>query len=303
MDSTRERSSHFTAGLLVGGLVALGAVWLLNRPEAPEPAGRPQAQQLAAAPADPAPAPAEPTAAPAPTGEQLGMPVQACGFEPAIPVQGEVDGQYRLRAVMGQAQAPAPPAFTQAGREAAGQGRPRDAEVAFIAACRLAAAAAPAPSVPLADAEADLALHYAGAAATAQEELRSELLVRARQLMASSTEGYRAVLGDTASKTRLAAERSEQLSSDEGAAQVATRAPEAVMGAPSPRGPALEGDLAQLDSDLRRLAAQAGAVTDDPGGFQRRMAQAEASRQSCGDDRRCLSRWYAQRKRALLAEF
>ncbi len=288
-------------GALVGGLVVLGAVWLLNSPAAPP------VEQPAVATAEPGSETVRRVnSAEASTSASLAVPVQACGFEPVVPPEGESDGRYRLKAVMSGGGAPAPTAFTSAGREAAQEGRTRDAEVAFIVACRLAAAASPAPSVPLADAELELAQHYAAAAGSAQEELRAELLARARQLMASSAEGYRAVLGDGASKTRIAQQRAAQLQSGGALTRVsalASAAPGAVMGAAPARTPRLDEDLAQLDSDLQRLAAQAGAVTDDPRGFQRRMAQAEDSRQACQDDSRCLARGYAQRRKALLGEF
>lgn len=283
--------------------MVLGAVWLLNRPPAP-PAAVPE-PPAATAPAEPVHTSGTTDALAAASSSSLAVPVQACGFEPAVPAQGEADGRYRLKAAMTSvAAAPAPAAFTSAGREAAGEGRNRDAEVAFIVACRLAASASPAPSVPLADAELELAQHYAAAASTAQDELRSELLARARQLMASSAEGYRAVLGETSSKTRMAQQRAALLEQGATLSQVmnvASTQRGAVMGAAP--APPLDDDLAQLDNDLQRLSAQAGAVTSDPRGFQRRMSQAEASRQACQDDRRCLARWYAQRRKALLDEF
>jgi hypothetical protein len=62
-------------------------------------------------------------------------------------------------------------------------------------------------------------------------------------------------------------------------------------------------ELAQIDSDLQRLASQAGSVTADPEGFRKRVEQAQARRDSSCQDKACLMRWYAQRKRELLNEF
>jgi hypothetical protein len=62
-------------------------------------------------------------------------------------------------------------------------------------------------------------------------------------------------------------------------------------------------ELQQLESDLRRLRAQAEAVSDDPAGLRRRSAQARAERDARCRDKACLRAWYAQRRSALLAEF
>jgi hypothetical protein len=64
-----------------------------------------------------------------------------------------------------------------------------------------------------------------------------------------------------------------------------------------------DAELQQLESDLRRLRAQAEAVSDDPAGLRRRVAQARAERDARCRDKACLRAWYAQRRNALLAEF
>lgn len=61
-------------------------------------------------------------------------------------------------------------------------------------------------------------------------------------------------------------------------------------------------ELAQLDSDLDRLRAQAESVTSHPAALQRDEARARAQRDACGD-RACLLRWYARRRKELLAAF
>lgn len=61
-------------------------------------------------------------------------------------------------------------------------------------------------------------------------------------------------------------------------------------------------ELAQLDSDLDRLRAQAESVTSHPAALRRDAARALAQRDACRD-RACLLRWYARRKDALLAAF
>lgn len=61
-------------------------------------------------------------------------------------------------------------------------------------------------------------------------------------------------------------------------------------------------ELAQLDSDLGRLRAQAESVTSHPAALQREVARARARRDACGD-RACLLQWYARRRAELLAAF
>lgn len=77
--------------------------------------------------------------------------------------------------------------------------------------------------------------------------------------------------------------------------------------APIPQAPVLaqeQGDpeLRQRAADLARLRAQAQAVSDDPEGFRRRAALAQAQRAQCRDAA-CLRDWHARRRQELLAEF
>jgi hypothetical protein len=62
-------------------------------------------------------------------------------------------------------------------------------------------------------------------------------------------------------------------------------------------------ELAQLESDIGRLQAQASRVTRDPNGLRRRDAEAQARRDAQCEDKSCLLRWYAQRRSQLLNEF
>ncbi|HSV79014.1 MAG TPA: hypothetical protein VLK85_07375, partial [Ramlibacter sp.] len=209
------------------------------------------------------------------------------------------------------------------------EARPRDAEVALIAACRIAGQAG-AGSAPLADVQARLAHHYA-AVADADPARRGEVLARAESLLAQTVKTYAAALGEQASKTRLAQQRLESLRKPApGAPQVvATPAPAAplVVTSPDPsapvvvatptqpttrmgaarfalteRSPGLNEDLRKVDDDVQRLYDQARRVTRDPVGLQRRQQQALAARAACRDEA-CLRRWYAQRRKQLFAEF
>lgn len=61
-------------------------------------------------------------------------------------------------------------------------------------------------------------------------------------------------------------------------------------------------ELAQIDRDLQRLHAQASRVARDRAGMRRRDSFAMAREAAC-QDKPCLLRWYAQRRRQLLSEF
>lgn len=228
----------------------------------------------------------------------------ACSFEPLVAPHGTGDGRFDADTAL---QGPSPPsakAFTAVAEEAASQGRWRDAEVALIAACRVAGPQGGAPTVPLASAQSRLAQLYVDHARR-EPKARAEANARAQELLAASAATYETVLGKDASRTRMAARRAAALAHP-GAVftepSAATSDP-SVLGAARQTLPRADVDLPQLDDDLARLRAQAGSVTRDPAGFQRRTAQAEAQRQACNGDESCLRRWAAQRRRQLLAEF
>jgi hypothetical protein len=228
-----------------------------------------------------------------------------------VPQGNASDGQFMIDAALATSGDARSSAFVAVAREAASEGRPRDAEVAYIVACRLEARASSSPSVPVANIMNLLGQHYVSAAAvTSTDESRRELLARGRELLDASVQGYNAVLGAGAARTQQA---SQQLAAITGG-QVAKVEPPARI--PAERLPmdheaeghcaagraACDAQLAQLDQDLRRLRAQAENVSRDRAGLRRRAAQAEARRDAC-QDRGCLLRWYAQRRGELLREF
>lgn len=290
----------FAAGLLAGAVAVAVLAWYLVGRDSPTVTEAPMPAPLA-------------SAAPAGTGQVLEspqppgpLPVVAstppvtgpCSFDPVLPAAGERDGQFRLDAVAPDLR---PSAFVTVAREAAADGRRRDAEVALIAACRLASRLAPPPSVPVGDVLGQLGQHYGTLAVdSALEGVRHELQARAHMLLEGSAQSYTAVLGANAAKTRTASQRLAALS----------RADERVLEAPvppafevaDPQPQAREADFAQLDHDLQRLQSQAAAVSGDRAGIERRAQQAQARRDACRD-RACLQRWYAQRRAELLAEF
>jgi hypothetical protein len=218
---------------------------------------------------------------------------------------------------------PSASAFMAVGREAAQQGRVRDAEVAFIAACRVAERLGGSHSAPVADAKAQLGEHYlALASRPAGGGDGVTLFQRAATLFSESADAYSVSLGKNASRTRLAEQRLAAVRTGS-AAEAASRMPapmqrsndSTVMGA-APSSMVDEGarlaarqlifsdpELAQLESDIGRLQAQASRVTRDAAGLRKRDAEAQARRDSQCADKPCMLRWYAQRRSQLLNEF
>lgn len=297
-----------TGGLLLVAFVVLAAYLGGYRVKSqPAPAEPP------AAAAAPAPAPQAVTAAlPAPAA----APAPTCPSEPLAEALIAGDGQFMLNAALsGPVKDPA--AFLAVAREAEQQGHVRDAEVALLAACHVAEKLAGAQSAPLADVKSLLGQHYAGLAM--QEPSggeREALLQRAATFHSESAAIYAAALGKNASKTRMAERR---LAALQGPAADAQQMGAVTVMAPSTQAPDTSRlgaarssltdrplrneSLAEVDTDLERLYAQARSVTRDPAGLQRRHQQALAQRSACRGDEQCLRSWYAQRRRQLFAEF
>lgn len=318
----------FAAGLLAGALAVWAYMAWFIPPSAPvataslpQPGATDAAEQQSAAPEPAVQAPAVAAAVPA-----------GCPTEPLLPASGERDGQFNLQAAPAAGSGIEPSAFLKVAEEAAGEGRPRDAEVALLVACRLTGAGA-----PLADVKSHLGQHYAALGAQPRfAGQRAALMQRAGELFGDSARTYASALGANASKTRLASQRQAAVEQalargeavaagtlDErtvlGAAAdsaAAARGEEAVAGevpvapgcadagSPAQRAVCSDPELAQMERDLDRLRQQARAVTRDPGGFAQRQEQAWAQRENqCRGDKACLQRWYAQRKKQLFSEF
>lgn len=337
MTSSKDKRWRWAAAAAAGAMLLVGAaiVWRSQAYRAAPAAGPTTtaastgtgAGSGTAAPGDAASANHAGAAAPR---EEILVAVgpPACNFQPLLPASSPSDGSFDLQAALSRADRPDASAYLSVARESAQDRRARDAEVALIVACRQAASSAASPSVPLADVQGVLGQLYAQAALGGRaSDVHAEALQRARQLLGESAAAYAAILGQQSSKTtlaqsRLAAlERGQAEAADEPSSRAATAGGTAAMGAsrasprqeeeavagsrrraPADRTVAADADLSQMDQDLRRLRAQAGAVTRDPEGFNRRMAQAEAERNACAD-RACLQRWYAQRRSQLLDEF
>lgn len=293
MGDVLEGKRGFAAGLLAGAVAVAVVGWLLVQRDGPV-TGDVVTAPVAAVPV----AAIEPPAAPMPVVASAPAVTGPCSFDAVLPAAGQRDGQFRLDALAGDVQ---PSAFVAVAREAAADGRRRDAEVALIAACRLANRAAPAPSVPVGDVLGVLGQHYASVANdAAMVDVREELTARAQMLLEASAHSYTAVLGSNSAKTRTASQRLAAFSRSEEKVLESPLQP-AIEAADTPRE-VREADFTQLDDDLQRLQAQAAAVSRDRDGVQRRAQQAQAKRDACRD-RGCLQRWYAQRRAELLAEF
>lgn len=311
----------FGVGALVGGAVVLG-LYLKWFPEPAPPAGPVPARAAIATPAaDPQPVVVAANSAP---------PAAAtCPTQPLVGASSPGDGQFALQAALSSSSRAEASAFLAVAREAAEQGRPRDAEVALLAACHASEQATGALSAPVAEVKSQVGQEYAAMAARTEDDgFRHALLQRASALLSESAQAYASALGSNASKTRMARDRLEALKDPSALAvkpapltiaaprerepeptrTAAAREPDtARMGSAraslAERAPARSEDLRQVDQDLDRLYAQARAVSTDPAGLQQRHQQALAQRSACNGDADCMRQWYAQRRKQLFDEF
>lgn len=269
-------------------------------------------------------------------------PPATCELDPLIPPAGARDGHASVEDPFPRGPRARAKVFVAQAEAALTGGRPRDAELALLAACREHDVASARPTVPLARVLGMLSERYAAAArAEASPVLGEQLRARARHVLTLSAQAYAVALGPNASRTRQARQRLARLEQDLVAAADAPQAGSDRLqdeAAPAPkvasvrsgatdrradkqqaaraaftRKPepqpqpgraslASEPELRQLASDLARLRAQAEAVSEDPAGFRQRAERAQARRDQC-QDAACLRAWHAQRRRELLAEF
>lgn len=157
-----------------------------------------------------------------------------CELSPLLPSAGDGDGKERLQDKADAASPDEVAGLILSGKEAAASGRQRDAEVAFLNACRNAAALPERGVVPLADSMYQLARHYANAAAFGAPKSR-ELFQRSERLYSASLEGFRAGYGEEHEKTRFAREglvTVQHATGGKAPAAIAKAAPEPVAPAP-----------------------------------------------------------------------
>ncbi len=321
MTSGQRSTGWFAAGALGGGLLVLVA-WLYifgadSLPWAPEPTA-PSTARIAVTEAENVVA----AAAPQPPAAEEVITASTCPPQPAVPASAsQQDGQFILDAALETRPLPTASAFMTVAREAVQGGRVRDAEVALIAACRVAERQGGSYSAPVADVKAQLGEHYLRMAAQSGEDQEQGRLLydRATTLLSETADAYAAALGKNASRTRFAEKRLALVRANDPQDAAAKLPPGFRTTPPTEMGAAAgsaaeaertdarklissDPELAQMDSDIGRLQAQASRVTDDPKGMQKRDAEAAAKRDAC-QDRQCLLRWYAQRRSQLLNEF
>ncbi|MEJ5991925.1 hypothetical protein WG902_18115 [Ramlibacter sp. PS3R-8] len=323
---TRLRSYWMFAATAVGIAVLVVVAWayMFSTPRTLWQEER-AAQRQARSTEGPVTGSAMTAAPPAPpvVAQAVPISVSTCPPQASVPTNAERrDGAFALDAAMAADPLPSASAFMAVGREAAKQGRVRDAEVAFIAACRVAERLGGSHSAPVADAKAQLGEHYLALAARQAGGDGNTLFQRAATLFSESADAYSVSLGKNASRTRLAEQRLAAVRTGS-AAEAAGRMPapmqrsndSTVLGA-APSSMIDEEarlaarqlifsdpELAQLESDIGRLQAQASRVTRDAAGLRRRDAEAQARRDSQCADKPCMLRWYAQRRSQLLNEF
>ena len=263
-------------------------------------------------------------------------PVQraACPAQPAAPVAGKKDGQFVLQADLSSMGAGDIASFIVLGKEAAASGRLRDAEVAFLMACRVASERKGVDSAESADARYQLGWLYGrlvlegGASSTRQAELRR----RAEQLYGQSLRFYQARYGPSHEKTRFAAQGLASLTQTSFPAAPSPlqlgRAPGAASqrpqeaaapqasgnrgepGAAIQAGPSFDcakarsvpeklicadAELSRLDRELGRLYARARDAAPNKAAFARHNTQQWRQREATCRDRECLLRWYGAR--------
>lgn len=319
----------FAGGSLAGALILAVYLGLLASDHATRPAPfaetqpQPTRSAIVAAETVSDSKPLAPAAArPAPA-----VAAATCPTKPLAMQRDAQDGRFQLDAVLASNSPAQPGAYLAVAREAAQDGRLRDAEVALLAACHLTERASGSQSVPLADLKTELGQEYVVLAAEAADDQQRQLLLqRAATLLTESANAYAAALGRESSKARMAQQRLASLrepgilhagrgalsgpnTNVMGAARESAEAHEPLGAGDSCSGSAArqlicsDPELAQMESDMRRLHAQASSVTRDARGMRQRDSHALAVRDSGCQDKACLKRWFAQRRSQLLAEF
>ena len=228
MVTTRPQGPIFAAALVrwAAAVAGVGLVLLGNAVSAPSPA---QPKTIVAAPQSAAPAP---------------MQRAACPLQPAAAVAaGRKDGQFALQGDLSSMTAGNIASFIVLGKEAAAAGRSRDAEVAFLMACRVADRLLGGDSVESANAKYQLGWLYArlaleGGAGAKRVELRS----RAERLYADSLRTYQARYGQAHEKTRFAAEGLAALQQPPVPSTARSRSAPSSVTAPLPQPPEVASD-------------------------------------------------------------
>jgi len=179
-------SSGFAYGVLASALVVLVGL------HAPAARDKPQARM------------------PAPAGVAVpSHQIAGCPLQSATVAADEKDGRFNMPAELYGYAGPDSRAFIAIGKEAAAEGRRRDAEIALLMSCRVADRVRGSGSLEAADARYQLGRHYDSLARQADPAVAadpSELLRRAQLLYSDSLRIYAAAYGEEHEKARAAAE-------------------------------------------------------------------------------------------------
>lgn len=142
-------------------------------------------------------------------------PPATCELDPLIPPAGAQDGHASVEHPFPGGPRARAKVFMAQAEAALAAGRPRDAELALLAACREHDVASARPTVPLARVLGMLGERYAAAArAEAAPVLGEQLRARARHVLALSAQAYAVALGPNASRSRQARQRLDRLEQD-----------------------------------------------------------------------------------------
>lgn len=300
--SINHQGFNFASAFVRGAATVAGA-WLLMLGSA---ASSPVADQL------------KPVAAP--QGATLASVQRApCPLQPAVAVASKKDGQFVLQTDLSGVTAGTIASFIVVGKEAAASGRPRDAEVAFLMACRVADRLLGMDAVESANAKYQLGWLYARLALEGGDggASRTELRRRAERLYAESLRTYQARYGPAHEKTRFAAEGLAALRRTPGPVPASQPRQEAAtlptppqLSAATSPGPSFDcakarsipetmicsdAQLARLDRELGRVYARAKSVAADGAAFGRQNSEEWRRREATCRDRECLLRWYGNR--------
>lgn len=257
--------------------------------------------------------------APGPVAKE-GPALSACPLQPAIAPAGEKDGQFPLQADVSGLTATDIGSFLVIGKQSSAAGRPRDAETAFLMACRVADKVKGAGSVESADARYQLAAHYAALAlaGTAPAGVpQAEWLQRAEGLYADSLPAYLATYGESSAPLTQAAQGLSAVRQALG--QPAPGNLPAPALAPASAGPAMASqeaaissaplpesrqvDTAKAAADRPQSSQRSGTPQGDGPSFDCRRARSSTEKMICSDAElarldRELGRAYERAKKA-----
>ncbi|MDP3759254.1 MAG: hypothetical protein Q8R01_01900 [Ramlibacter sp.] len=249
MDNDWRQVGFFAAGLAIG---AVASAMIVLGPYSPVGRNKVQAQ----------PGPSQPIAA-AFRGSE-------CPMEPAATIAGAKDGRYRMPADLSGYAATDPNVFIVMGTEAAATGRPHDAEIAYLMACRVADRFQGAGSAAAADARYELARHYGTLANAADKGAPNcgDLLLRAETMYSDSLQLYRASYGPDHERSRLAAQGLA------GVRQTLTAQAGVPPGAPPSAAPAVSADAGAPRQDAPVMRSELPTGASAPGVSAKPQARA-----------------------------